>query len=87
MLISYLEENFSSYKKNKSNFAKTAASKLFPGRPWEQVKNKLSRLVTRYNYIKEKEGQTGREAQAKWKWFERLDSLFGTRDNHNPGCC
>ncbi|CAB4419988.1 unnamed protein product [Rhizophagus irregularis] len=31
------------------------------------------------------EGQTGREAQAKWKWFERLDALFGTRENHNPG--
>ena len=29
LLISYLEENFSSYKKNKSNFAKTATSKLF----------------------------------------------------------
>ena len=81
-----LKGNFSSNKKNKSNFTKTAASKLFLGRPWEQVKNKLSCLVNRYNNIKEKEGQTGREAQAKWKWFERLNSLFGTCDNHNLGC-
>ncbi|CAI2199899.1 3884_t:CDS:1, partial [Funneliformis geosporum] len=31
-----------------------------------------------------KENQTGRETQAKWKWFERIDTLFGTRENHNP---
>jgi hypothetical protein len=85
LLISYLEENFSSYKRNKSHFAKTVSSKLFPGKSWEQIKNKLARLVTRYNDIKEKENQTGREAQGKWKWFERLDGLFGTCENHNPG--
>ena len=33
LLISYLEENFSSYEKNKSNFVKIATYKLFPGRP------------------------------------------------------
>lgn len=85
MLLSFLEENFTVYRKNKSNFAKSAASKIFPGKSWEQIKNKLSRLITRYNEIKEKENQTGREAQAKWKWFDRIDALFGTRENHNPG--
>jgi hypothetical protein len=86
LLLSFLEDNFDIYKKNKSNFAKTAATKVFPGKSWEQIKNKLSRLVTKYNEIKEKESQTGREAQAKWKWFERLDALLGTRENHNPTC-
>ena len=85
LLLSFLEENFASYRKNKSNFAKTAVAKIFPGKTWEQIKNKLARLVTKYNEIKEKENQTGREAQAKWKWFERIDALFGTRENHNPG--
>ena len=85
LLLSFLEENFAIYKKNKSSFAKLAVSKVFPGKTWEQTKNKLSRLVTKYNEIKEKENQTGREAQPKWKWFERLDALLGTRENHNPG--
>ncbi|CAI2190138.1 7708_t:CDS:2, partial [Funneliformis geosporum] len=31
-----------------------------------------------------KENQTGRETQAKWKWFERINTLFGTFKNHNP---
>ena len=84
-LLSFLEENFNIYKKNKSNFAKLTAAKVFPGKSWEQIKNKLSRLVTKYNEIKEKKNQTGREAQAMWKWFERLDALLGTRENHNPG--
>ncbi|CAB5148355.1 unnamed protein product [Rhizophagus irregularis] len=52
---------------------------------WEQIKNKLSHLVTKYNEIKEKENKTGRETQVKWKWFNILDALFGTRENHNPG--
>ncbi|GES81043.1 hypothetical protein GLOIN_2v1790008 [Rhizophagus clarus] len=65
--------------------ANTAVTKIFPGKTWEQIKNKLSRLVTKYNEIKEKENQTGREAQVKWKWFDRLDALFGTRENHSPG--
>ncbi|CAB5195637.1 unnamed protein product [Rhizophagus irregularis] len=47
--------------------------------------NKLSRLVIKYNVIKEKKNKTGREMQVKWKWFDRLDTLFGTRKNHNPG--
>jgi len=85
LLLSFLEENIEIYKKNKSNFAKKAAEKVFPGKLWEQIKNKLARLVARYNEIKEKENQTGGEAQAaKWKWFERLDALLGTRENHNP---
>ena len=33
LLINFLEENFSSYKKNKSNFAKMASNKIFPGKP------------------------------------------------------
>ncbi|RIA96854.1 hypothetical protein C1645_814902 [Glomus cerebriforme] len=31
--------------KNKSNFAKTAAAKIFPGKAWEQIKNKLARFL------------------------------------------
>ena len=85
LLLSFLEDNFVIYKKNKSSFAKLVVTKVFTGKSWEQIKNKLARLVTKYNEIKAKEGQTGREAQAKWKWFERLDALFGTRENHNPG--
>ncbi|CAG8729778.1 1979_t:CDS:1 [Rhizophagus irregularis] len=85
LLISFLEDNFDIYKKNKSNFAKTAATKIFSGKSWEQIKNKLSHLVTKYNEIKEKENKTGRETQVKWKWFDRLDALFGTRENHNSG--
>src|ERR1044072_1686015 len=85
LLLNFLEENFASYKKNKSNFAKKVSAQLFPGKSWEQIKNKLSRLITKYNEIKEKKNQTGEAAQARWKWFERIDMLFGTRDNHNPG--
>ena len=85
LLLSFLEENFDIYRKNKSNFAKTAAAKIFPGKAWEQIKNKLARLVNKYNEIKEKENKTGRGVQTKWKWFDRIDALLGTRENHKPG--
>jgi hypothetical protein len=32
LLLSFLEDNFAAYKKNKSNFAKAAANKVFPGK-------------------------------------------------------
>ncbi|CAI2197628.1 19430_t:CDS:2, partial [Funneliformis geosporum] len=44
LLINFLEEKFSNYKKNKSNFAKMASNKVFPEKLWEQIKNKLGRL-------------------------------------------
>ncbi len=62
-----------------------ASDKIFLGKPQEQIKNKLGRLVTKYNDIKEKKNKTGREAQAKWKQFKRIDALFETRENHNLG--
>jgi hypothetical protein len=31
LLLSFLENNFAAYKKNKSNFAKAAANKVFMG--------------------------------------------------------
>ncbi|EXX65061.1 hypothetical protein RirG_136900 [Rhizophagus irregularis DAOM 197198w] len=58
LLISFLEDNFDIYKKNKSNFAKTAATKIFSGK----LKGEQNR-----------------------KWFDRLDALFETHENHNPG--
>ena len=85
LLLNFFKENFISYKKNKLNFAKKVSAQLFSDKLWKQIKNKLSCLVTKYNNIKEKENQTGQEAQVKWKWFERIDLLFGTRENHNPG--
>ncbi|CAI2184774.1 17741_t:CDS:2 [Funneliformis geosporum] len=69
----------------KSNFAKMTSNKVFPGKSWEQIKNKLGHLMTKYNDINEKENKTGRGAQAKWKWFERIDTLFRIRENYNPG--
>ncbi|RIA92079.1 hypothetical protein C1645_846416 [Glomus cerebriforme] len=85
LLLSFLEENFEIYKKNKSNFAKKAFEKVFSEKLWEQIKNKLARLVAKYNKIKEKKSQTEGEAQAaKWKWFKKLDTLFGIHENHNP---
>ncbi|CAI2200004.1 16396_t:CDS:2, partial [Funneliformis geosporum] len=47
-----------------------ASNKAFPGKPWEQIKNKLGCLVIKYNDIKEMKNKTGRGAQAKWKCFE-----------------
>ncbi|RIA89910.1 hypothetical protein C1645_824160 [Glomus cerebriforme] len=66
------------------NDTSTGLLLIFSGKLWEQIKNKLACLVAKYNEIKEKESQTGGEVQAaKWKWFERLDTLFGTYKNHN----
>ncbi len=65
LLLSFLKDNFDIYRKNKSNFTKTAVAKIFSEKAWEQIKNKLACLINKYNEIKEKENKTGRDIQAK----------------------
>ncbi|CAB5135524.1 unnamed protein product [Rhizophagus irregularis] len=73
LLISFLEDNFDIYKKNKSNFAKTAATKIFSGKSLDALfgtrKNHnpgflvdgFSDDVQLFDNFKEKETETNEE--------------------------
>ncbi|RIA87597.1 hypothetical protein C1645_827533 [Glomus cerebriforme] len=44
LLLSFFENNFDIYRKNKLNFAKIAVAKTFSEKAWKQIKNKLAYL-------------------------------------------
>ncbi|CAJ0751004.1 17902_t:CDS:2, partial [Entrophospora sp. SA101] len=82
ILIAYLDENYKNWSSgNKNKFYQALIDKnLLAGKNNEQIKNKLNKL--RNSYLKEKKStnKTG-SAPTKWKWFDKLDKIFGTREN------
>jgi hypothetical protein len=46
-------------------------------------KGKLARLIKRYETIKNHNNQSGVERK-DWYWFDKLDLIFGTRENITP---
>jgi len=85
VLIAYLDENYKNWSSgNKSKFYQSLVDKdLLPDKNNEQIKNKLNKL--RNSYLKEKKStnKTG-SAPTKWKWFDKLDEIFGRRENVSP---
>jgi len=47
------------------------------------IKSKLSRMVKTYSEVKNHNERTGAERK-DWEWFDKMDDLFGTRENISP---
>jgi hypothetical protein len=47
------------------------------------IKSKIARMIKTYSEIKKHNGKTG-ESRKDWVWYEKMDSLFGTRENIAP---
>jgi hypothetical protein len=86
-LLCYLDENFRHWSSGKKIvfYQKAASSGQLPGRDAEQIKNKINRLRKKYLDEKAKANGTGAEP-SKWQWYDRMDSIFGHRENVTPSC-
>ncbi|CAG8496067.1 4425_t:CDS:2 [Dentiscutata heterogama] len=80
-LLGILAVNWELYKSNKTKFCATAAIKLGKNKTGTQVKTKLQNLKTKYS--NERKEVTGK-ATSKWPYLEKMDRLFGSRENINP---
>ncbi|CAG8550338.1 4605_t:CDS:2 [Scutellospora calospora] len=80
-LLDILAINWELYKSNKTKFCATAAIKLGKNKTGIQIKTKLQSLKTKYS--NEKKEVTGK-ATSKWPYLEKMDHLFGSRENINP---
>ena len=47
------------------------------------IKSKLSRMVKTYSEVKKHNEQSGIERK-DWEWYNKMDNLFGTRENISP---
>ncbi|CAG8585554.1 9365_t:CDS:2, partial [Dentiscutata heterogama] len=78
LLLAYLSENFSNYRKNKEKFYASAALHI-GGKSSAQVRGKLQKLVKKYS--EESKEKTGKEA-SKWPYYFLMNEIFGNRENH-----
>lgn len=49
----------------------------------DSIKGRIKRLLEKYEKVKKQNNQTGSE-RVDWKWFEKMDRIFGCRENINP---
>jgi hypothetical protein len=49
----------------------------------DSIKGRIKRLLEKYEKVKKQNDQTGSQ-RVDWKWFEKMDNIFGCRENINP---
>ncbi|CAB4427210.1 unnamed protein product [Rhizophagus irregularis] len=47
------------------------------------IKSKLARMVKIYSEVKKHNEKSGVERR-DWEWYEKMDNIFGTRENITP---
>ncbi|CAB4438256.1 unnamed protein product [Rhizophagus irregularis] len=50
---------------------------------FKSIKGRLSRLLEKYSKVKRQNNQSGSE-RVDWKWMEKMDRIFGCRENVSP---
>lgn len=83
-MLNYLENNFSKYKQGKkSKFYAVVSSNIIKTKTAESIKGRLNRLLEKYDKVKQQNNQTG-SGRVDWKWMEKIDRIFGCRENISP---
>jgi hypothetical protein len=83
-LLDYLEENYDQYQQGKkSGFYNTVSSKVLKSKSAESIKGRLRRLLDKYEKVKQENNKTG-SGTIKWKWLEKMERIFGCRENVSP---
>ncbi|CAG8731208.1 8339_t:CDS:2, partial [Funneliformis mosseae] len=84
LLIQYISDNFNEYKKgNKTKLFNEMSANLLKNKEPAAIKSKLSRMIKTYSEVKKHNEQTGVERK-DWEWFDKMDCIFGIRENISP---
>jgi hypothetical protein len=59
------------------------SSNILKNKEPNAIKSKLARLIKTYSEVKRHNEKSG-EARKDWVWYEKMDALFGTRENIAP---
>lgn len=83
-LLDYLEDNFDKYQRGKkSDFYALVSKNVIKSKTAESIKGRLNRLLDKYVKVKQQNNQSGSE-RIDWKWMEKMDGIFGCRENVSP---
>lgn len=82
--MNYIEENYNKYQQGKkSEFYNVVSSKVMKSKSTESIKGRLRRLLDKYEKVKQENNKTG-SGTVKWKWLEKMERIFGRRENISP---
>lgn len=77
-------DNFDEYKRgNKSKMFNEMSANILKNKEPNAIKSKLTRMIKTYSEIKKHNEKSGVERK-DWEWYEKMDSIFGTRENIVP---
>jgi len=83
-LIQYISDNFEDYRRGKKvKLFNEISTNVLKNKESNAIKCKLARMLKTYSDVKKHNEKSGVERK-DWKWFEKMDSLFGTRENISP---
>ncbi|GBC03598.1 hypothetical protein RclHR1_05200009 [Rhizophagus clarus] len=83
-LLSYLEENYEKLQQGKkAAIYNSISTEVIKVKSSASIKGRIKRLLEKYEKIKKENDQTG-SRRNDWKWFDRMDKIFGCQENINP---
>jgi hypothetical protein len=59
------------------------STKMLTNKKPNAIKSKLARMIKTYSDVKKHNEKSG-ESRKDWVWYEKMDRLFGTRENIAP---
>ncbi|CAB4438217.1 unnamed protein product [Rhizophagus irregularis] len=83
-LLSYLEDNYEKFQQGKkASIYNSISTEVIKTKSSESIKGRIKRLLEKYEKVKKQNNQSGSE-RIDWKWFNKMDKIFGCRENITP---
>ena len=84
MLLSYLEDNYEKLQQGKkATMYNLISSEVIKTKSSESIKGRIKRLLEMYEKVKKQNDKMGSK-RVDWKWFDKVDKIYGRRENINP---
>src|SRR6266542_978955 len=83
-MLDYVSGNYKKWCNNKNKlYEELVKEKLLTDRDISQIKNKMSKLRTKYFEEKRECSKTG-ASPSTWEWYNKFDELYSHKENANP---
>ncbi|GBB91750.1 hypothetical protein RclHR1_19100001 [Rhizophagus clarus] len=84
ILLSYLDNNYEKLQQGKkATMYNLISTEVIKTKSSECIKRRIKRLLETYEKVKRQNDKTGSK-RIDWKWYEKLDRIYGCRENINP---
>jgi hypothetical protein len=84
IMLDFISENYKKWCGNKNKvYEDLAKAGILVGRDINQIRNKMNKLRVKYFDERKECNRTG-ASPSVWEWYNRLDELYGHKENADP---